>query len=244
MLLELVLWNIARTVKRWRWIVGLIIILVSVSTVFSSATLGVYALGLVNTLTLTQVIMLFIAQREVYVRGAVHVFLRVRARRLFWLARVLSTCVVSYGTVFLFLLGYMVIISASHGAVFPSGADPALSILNAHRIQSLSLIYNLLSLGFASVLVLLDVVQLLLGSAFLSYVFFLAVIFLSGTSYVLPTEPLSHLVFLSSPFLRMSLFVNLHYHVSPAASLLFFFILLCLGTFIGDYLFLRKDLAQ
>jgi len=111
-------------------------------------------------------------------------------------------------------------------------------------MQSLLLIYNLLSLGFASTLVLLDLFQLLFNSEIISYVFLVTMVILSATSYVLPTEPISHMIFLFSPFTRMSLFANMHYHVSPISSLLFFLLLLSAGMFVGGYLFSRKDLAQ
>ncbi len=177
-------------------------------------------------------------------RSAVPFLLRARTRRTFWLARVMSTYAFSYGTVFLLLLGYMIIKYVIHGSIFPTTQDPVLSVLNAHGMQTLLLIYNLLSLGFASTLVLLDVFQLLLNSEIISYVFLVTMVILSATSYVVPTEPISRMIFLFSPFTRMSLFANMHYHVAPSSSLLFFLLPLSAGIFVGDYLFSRKDLAQ
>ena len=245
MFIELVMWNVERMVKRFRWVVGFAILLVCLSTVYSDTANGIYyTFGMVQPLVFLQVIVFFIALRKVYVGSAVPFLLRARTRRTFWLARILSTCAFSYGTVFLLLLGYMIIKYVIHGSIFPTTQDPVLSVLNAHWMQSLLLIYNLLSLGFASTLVLLEVFQLLLNSEIISYVFLVTMVILSATSYVIPTEPISRMIFLFSPFTRMSLFANINYHVSPISSLLFFLLLLSAGMFVGGYLFSRKDLAQ
>lgn len=245
MVLELVLWNVERTVKRLRWMFGFIILLVSQCIVFSSTTNGVYYIfGMVTPLAFMELIVCFIAMREVYVRSAIHIFLRVRSRGLFWFARVLSTCIFSYGLVFLSLLGYMVVIYVINGSIFPSTQDPVINVLNIHKIQSILLICNLLSLGYASILVLSDVFQLLFDSAIISYLILIILLILSGLSHILPIEPVSHIIFLFSPFLRMSLFTNLYYHVSPIYSMLFLFLFLCVCISIGYYLFLRKELTQ
>jgi len=245
MIIEIVMWNVERMVKRFRWWVGLIILLVCLSTVYSNAANGIYyTFGMVPPLVFLQLIVFFIAMRKVCVGSDIPFFLRARTRRLFWLARVLSTFVFSYGSLFLLLLGYMIIKYVMHGSIFPHTQDPVLSVLNARWMQNILLIYNLLSLGVASTLVSLDVFQLLFNSEIISYVFLVTILILSGTSYVLQIEPISRIIFLFSPFTRMSLFANMHYHVSPGSSLLFFLLLLSTGIFVGGYLFSRKDLAQ
>lgn len=245
MFIEIVMWDLERIVKRFRWIAGFVILLVSLSAVYTNSSSGIYyTFGMVTPLVFLQLIVFFMALRKVYVESAVHFFLRAKKRRTFWLARVLSTCVFSYGTVFLLLIGYMIINYVIHGSIFPYTQDPVFSVLNARWLQSILLIYNLLSLGLASTLVLLDVFQLLFNSEIISYAFLVAMLLLSATSYVLPTEPISRMIFLFSPFTRISFFANMHYNVSHISSLVFFLVLLSAGIFVGGYLFSRKDLAQ
>ncbi|MHB1630094.1 MAG: hypothetical protein ACYCVB_17290 [Bacilli bacterium] len=246
MVFELILWNISKYVRRKRFAFVLLFMLVfEIASYYPPAGIF-YTFGYVNSLVVFQLALLFVVICPVFESGSVHFLMRLKTRRSFWAARVLSTVIYLYGTVILLSAAGMVLMTVMHGTIFTSSSVhfPSINRLNSHGAQNVLLTLNLLSLGIVSAVILMDVLQLLLNNIVASYMIVVAFVLVSTLSYLVPAEPLSHIVFLISPFLRMSLVANLRYHTAPFNSILYFFFLSCAGSILGRLLFIRKELMR
>ncbi|MCY0909743.1 MAG: hypothetical protein OWR62_15305 [Sulfobacillus thermotolerans] len=204
-----------------------------------------YTFGYVNSIIVLQVGLCFLAPSPVEEKSSLYVLLRSQRRQSFWAARVLGSLLYVYGLVTLLALVGMMLTAIIHGTLFDSinVHFPSIDRLSATGIKSILLMVNLLSLGVSSVFAVMDVLQLLLNSAIAAYGIVATLLFVSAISYLIPTKPISYIIFQISPFLRMSLLANLFYRTSPANSLLFLLLLHFFSSLFGRLLFTRKEIT-
>lgn len=246
MVVELIMWNLSRMVRRKLFVYGFLFLLfVQITSYFPLAGIF-YTFGYVNPIMFLQIVLYFLSLNPVYERSSLYFLMRSERRRSFWIARVLSTVVRLYGTVVLLLIVNIILITILHGSIFNT-SDVYISIihkLESQGIRNILLIVNLLSLGMISVVLLMDVMHLYFNNTIVSFFIIVALLIISMGSYLVPTEPLSYIIFLVSPFLRMSLLANMKYNTAPIDSMLFLFLLICVGYTLGNLLFTHKELSE
>lgn len=256
---ELCYWNVMGNVKRRRWIIGYVILCFFL--IAQSASLGyipgtnlreslgnnpisntILVCGDVYSLTIIQILMTVMHSRSVYGNGSIHFLFRSQNRVTYWSMRVISTFIAS-ALLCACLIGTNLLLNAvvTHLVRIKFIVTMQASVLS--QTQDVFIIYILLSLGMSTVVLLMDIFQLIVNSSFLALLPVIILQIVSNLSYSLFNGKMAHAIFLFSPFLRQSLIANSTYHNQPIDSILFFLIVLIMEWWIGRMLILKKDIS-
>ena len=247
MFLELFFWNVSARFKRLPLLLGCVAIMgylfltsLSQYSVLSGTPMTTTALvlGRVRSLTFVLILVELMGLHTMYGNGSIHMLLRSGSRGRYWQSRLLATFSMS-GLFAMLLILVEFMVNVLIGRLFPrTGAAPA------HSMQSgaLIIVFLLLTVGIAVILVLIDVLQVILSHAFLAYVLVIALQIVSLTSNALFSGATGRLLFLLSPFLRLSLIDNSLYGEQPIRSVSYLALLLALEFLVGWLAVRRNDI--
>ena len=250
MFFELFYWDVTARFRRFPLLLGGLVIvgyLVAQSLSQYSApgstplTATVLALGRVRSFAFVLILIEVVGFRAIYSDGSIHILMRSGSRHRYWLSRLLGTFTVS-GLFAMLLILVDFSINVLVGRLSPSVANVTLHNALIVQYGSLSIMFLLLSVGIASILLLIDVLQALLSNTFLAYVLVAALQIISLSSHALLTGTLARLTFLLSPFLRLSLIENYSYHEQPVYSIGYLLLFLVVESLLGWRTICRRSI--